>query len=762
MKKLCFRRFLPVFLGLILFMVFISVAFSIIVKQGVVFKTSSNNTKFVMGSIFDFYKVEVNSTHLWMDRSYTSRYYTRYCIYVTSPNDVQFTVNTWFATKDSSGKLTIDTPSSTNINLGFHSPNLLTASAIGVVTQTWTPTNKTLNMIANSDTSSTITITVTVTETKEDNIAPENVDIAITDMEGTGSWVFSEESYYTFQAKYWDGNGYDDLDTMKIKFTDGNTWVIAVYDRSANTWSLESGSNIARITSGTVTILGQKTLQVTFPIYFENTILDALDVDIYMYCIDTTNREDGWDLMQSDYFNIYNLGGHSTLTSSGNAGRLAGGDVFDFYGYNSESQQNWVESTVRFRNLQHVKLLPEITATIGGAAFRIDYYIDYCTEEDDWILGWGLSITNYGYYIGSVRSAVWIVEAFGPLDTFIDITDYVYTFHSGVNDQDNTTSRFWIDLWFNRINASSTVGARMNAYYFPMKDSSNQWLRWLTGNNWGIDDAKRKQFMFSANLLDSNGEVIHASEIKMVRIKSKLVIAQSSATQYVTVKDYDVFDLTFGSDPMEGIQTPAFDETKVPVMPQGGFLGWLGSIFAGFINWLRDDIVFGGLNLWQHFINFVDTIFGFFGYPKAFSNFLDILDDFWTWMAVSLGYIASFLTSIFTFLSAVMAKFLNTVSTIVTNWVKIIQGVFDMLDTGKGYATGIWDQLQLGTWVIIIAIFYPIYLLGVWETQGIDAVINQLRFMMDLAAWLIRIFITVIQMAIRLIQAIIESIPVIE
>jgi len=121
---------------------------------------------------------------------------------------------------------------------------------------------------------------------------PENNNFAITDLEGCGPWVFSETEYYTFQARYWDGDGTADLDTMKINFTDGVTEVVAVYDYVEDEFTLESGSTIAMLREGSITVIDDHLLQVTFLIYFTNKVLDALDVDIYMWCNDTSGAEE--------------------------------------------------------------------------------------------------------------------------------------------------------------------------------------------------------------------------------------------------------------------------------------------------------------------------------------------------------------------------------------------------------------------------------------------------------------------------------------
>lgn len=193
-----------------------------------------------------------------------------------------------------------------------------------------------------------------------------------------------------------------------------------------------------------------------------------------------------------------------------------------------------------------------------------------------------------------------------------------------------------------------------------------------------------------------------------------------------------------------------------------GLGGVIVQAFISFIGPLLSAIVNAAQLMGETFVKFVDSVYGWLGFPGLFSGFLNFLVNGWNWMMQSLAWLASALTPIFSFLQATMGKFLNTLATVVGQWVSIIQGVFAMLDNGYGYTTGIWDQIGLSTWVILIAILYPIYLLVLWEEEGIDAVINQLKFLMDVMAWVIRILITAIQVFIRVIQAIIESIPVVE
>jgi len=66
-------------------------------------------------------------------------------------------------------------------------------------------------------------------------------------------------------------------------------------------------------------------------IYFQDTILDAYDVNVSLWCNDTYGAYDDWEVIEADYFNIYNLGGRANYTITGSAGRTTGGDVFEIY-----------------------------------------------------------------------------------------------------------------------------------------------------------------------------------------------------------------------------------------------------------------------------------------------------------------------------------------------------------------------------------------------------------------------------------------------
>ena len=109
----------------------------------------------------------------------------------------------------------------------------------------------------------------------------------------------------------------------------------------------------------------------------------------------------------------------------------------------------------------------------------LEYWVDYCTDEGDWIEGLHVNMTTLGgYWIsGTERHGGFRVKWYnrGELIKQQDMFFYVR------GKADNVSYvRLWIDLWLNKENASSVISGRLNAYYYPMKDSSNAWLRWLT------------------------------------------------------------------------------------------------------------------------------------------------------------------------------------------------------------------------------------------------------------------------------------------
>lgn len=750
----------------------------ITVKENVVLRTSTCD--FITGAELEFYRVEVNQSYLWLDQTYTSKYYTRYCIYVVSPSNVNLTLNSWFPTKDSSATLAISSPVATNIYVRLYSPNLLTASATDVFAQQWFSANKTLTMTVNTATSTTFTITTTVSETAYNN-PPENVEVVITDMDG-GNWVFSESHYYNFRAKFWDRDGTADLDEMKIRFTDGNSTVIAVYDSTS--WSLDSGDNIVNLKDGTATALDSNLLQVTFPIYFEQTILDALDVDIFVWCDDTSGASDGWDRLQTDYFNIYNVGGQVEYEFSGNAGKIEGGDWNNLYA----EADSWAKASIKFRKLQYVDAIFGINClgntsetedddagypSSGGMLRKGYFYFGFDYKVDDtWLEGWYVKLElvdidrGGGMPVATIANwamfnATWYYR--GVEQTH----DYVPCWYEGIQPDDyRDTQRLRLRFWFNKANASTTIGGWVCPVFYGYTPAGN-WV--LDGSAQpkldainAMNETTAKESFFFTDLLNSSNGVMSVKHVDMMRFWVQ--VERNNEDNYIyIIKTTEELNFKLAAGEMIGVDTPAPIE---PVLPDeaftGGLLGWLGGVFGGIWQWITEALGPAALGFWDTFVGWLDTIASWLGMPNGFSNLLNWLTNAWTWMTLSWTYIISMLTSVFSFLGVTMGKFTNTMSTVVGNWVLVVQGVFDMLDGVYTGGVSLWDQLGMSSWVTLAAILYPLWLVILWEEQGFDAVEKQLRLIWDVVNMLVHVFLTIIQMTLNIIGRIIESIPVVE
>jgi len=807
------------------------------------------------------------------------------------------------------------------VQFSFHSPNLLARpTVLGATGQTWFAANSTVRISANTAVSSGITIIASVSETLETNITPENYAVSITDMEGCGAWVFSEESYYTFQAQYWDGNGYADLDKCQLAFSDSTTWINVSYDRMDNEYEILSGSDKIVLKAGTATVLDDNLFQVTFLIYFKNTILDASDIDLLLRCNDTQGASDGWEVIASNYFNIYALGGHATYESSGaqgyyyvtgfnntntdwnttgaspwldavgdgnniNAtthsqdqgwfdfadisgnfmaismqfyardisthgetdiaftvessdwggtviepeignywswyesdlsneitteegvnslkisirswddpngtlvidacrlyvqgfsGRLPGGDAFDLYAY-SNGSANYVEANVTFRLLQHIKLRPTFSFNTSDVSARIYFAFDFCINHS-WVEGITLRIAPYNIEQGDKRYLSFRVYAqYGisfldldlvhvPYVEYIIASDEIYMFHSA-NASEWSDCTFWVDLWLNNINASTTMGARINSYYYPMQDNAAWWLRWLTGSSWGVIPNATKQFAAFTNIVDALGNVVSTKNIDLVRVRVRLEAAAlfsggTPVAQYVELRNNAVSDLTFSTEPFAGIQTPPWDETRLPTLHQGGFLGSLWSALQRLGAMIVDAYGPSLLGFWNVFVNFLDTIAASFGAPGFFSTLFSWIAQFFTWMVSSVTYLTTLLTTIFTtVLGPTLTKFLNLVASVANQWISMIMMVFSFLDGTFTAGFNVWEELNIASWITVGAILYPMYLIFLWDQKGMEAVIAQITFIKDVIFTLAHFFLAVAQWFVALIGRIIESIPVAE
>lgn len=604
---------------------------------------------------------------------------------------------------------------------------------------------------------------------------------SISNLEGCGDWVFAEETYYNFTATYTHPTDSSLFDVVRLRFwtptQHGNITNTFSYNGSEYSASYSPSIDLAdrptRLKNGAASFPTNTTLTVIWPVWFTTESLDVYlsdCVDIDLWANETGGSTTNWTQTAADYFHIYNLGGFQiTQTLNGfeeptDAYRIEGGDVFDLVSMNGTG----IEVDYYYRHLQHIKLRPRIRALIGYPMFLIRYQVDYCIDPDDWVTGWAVSLNAESVTVGTeIRynfTASWYYN--GTHISSKDVSIHSFNTYGSTDNGTAAETILWVDLWFNKENASSVVAGRVNAYEYAMKDNADAWVKWLS-TNWGPERDLNKESTFYHELTAANGSRIHAGRIKMVRVKCWLYaswVDGQEGPQQVTLNDYQIFDVTLGDTqkPFAGVQTPTFEETISPVMPMGGWTGalWSGLMRLGAI--ISENILWGGLNLLPTFIAAMDSIAAAFGFPNAFTNLLTWISSGWNWLTAGFGYLISLMVPLFELLTSFISKFITLVAMGATYFGLMFTGIWNLLDGGLTAGFSIWDNLGLVHWITLGLILYPIYLLWVWDVDGFDAMASQIRFVLDLFLMFVHGFITVAQFVLNVIGRFIESIPVVE
>lgn len=609
--------------------------------------------------------------------------------------------------------------------------------------------------------------------------------------ERTHSWVYGEahydnyvyanEDYYTFQAiysPYWAGTNTSDitdLDTVMIGFTDGWHWLNASYDIAGDEWSLlGNSSDYITLKRGTSSYTGGN-LTVTFPIYFTSSIIDELNVDIYLWCNNTDGTETDWELKAVDYFHIYNLGGQAEYSSYGTAGRITGGDVLEIYANNA----SWCQANITFRKLQSVHLYVRVEGNKDqwdlheGDLKNITFGMYVCPDGDDvWVEGWKVVLEQLdastwigkdwlgqrAFYI--VWNASWYYKTNAASGWTHVITDTFSSFPVW-NGTTNFYTSLWVDFWFNKINGSRLVGGRVNSEYFGIYNTASIVIfGW--GTNFEAYLGNVTQSMFFHNLEDDSGDVISSKQLKLMKFFARVEQGvNANRDNAVTLRDYDIFSLRIAPNEMEGIDTPIFVASKMPSMPSTGFLE---ALFGGFTimgKTISEAITLGALWGWNIFVDFLDSVASMLGSPNFFSNLFSYISSFGGWMVSGFGYLITLITGFFGLVTASMSKFLTIITTIFSGWVDIVGVFVNFLDGIYTSGFHVYND-YIVTWLPLIPIGLLIYLYFRFAEDGIEAVYRDIQIILNIFMFFINIFITIIQITITIISTIIESIPVVE
>ena len=121
-----------------------------------------------------------------------------------------------------------------------------------------------------------------------------------------GTWVFTETNYYLFDSLYQNLDGWEVIHECYIGFSDGVHWISAKYDVQDQAFTLLTGGEYVKLKAGTVENDTASDLSVIFRFYFEATLLDAQDIDVYMMATQVDGIASEWSIVEENLFNLIN------------------------------------------------------------------------------------------------------------------------------------------------------------------------------------------------------------------------------------------------------------------------------------------------------------------------------------------------------------------------------------------------------------------------------------------------------------------------
>lgn len=526
--------------------------------------------------------------------------------------------------------------------------------------------------------------TGTLTEHLNATVAIAHNETTITNF-NADDWLFAEHKYYDFNTTFVLTNSY--IDTVMWSFLDHASNNVTFYFTNSSIEGVLAASEPFALTGQNATYsytwinLTDQYFTVTISLWLKYNIIDTLEVDLYVFgnCsgYGMTNSTALWVTAQTDYMNLYSQGGAEEMTTSGQAGRVAGGDFFNMYCYNN----SYALSEIYWRHLVHTKVLFEIKwdhGEYGGLPWEppsqdfpnnfhvqvgFEYYARgaWCVNNKVYVdlkllsFGWGANhqFSKWQMQVVMGGSTVYQNDVYGWFDDEAD------------------SYKVWIDVWFNKANASSISGMRVSSYWYAVYNSADWLHRVFTGNDWGVYYENQSAYIVFG-MLEAEGYPaprLFSSEIELVKLWCQVRQDASPYNYSCQVWQIHQFDMTFNPQ-MQGILTPTFETPKTPNMPVGGFLGVLASWLSALLGIIAPAFSYA----WTGLVWLFDEVLSYIpGVGEgAFSNFLTMV------VAVS-GSIFSFMVSLATGFVDFATAIGYTISWFFTNLFGSVWGILNFL-----------------------------------------------------------------------------------
>lgn len=441
--------------------------------------------------------------------------------------------------------------------------------------------------------------------------------------------------------------------------------------------------------------------------------------------------------------NIYNLGGFTYYTFTGDGGRVVGGHPFEIYATNG-TEGSSARAEQIYRKLQHSHFLIEIDmdnewdgasgefdidAGIGFVDIGIDYLLNgtwelghyvrlYVQDSDvghhnlgndhDWI-EWSVDWYNYNPTAGSIQNIA---------------SDLIYSNHWGYDNENltpdyhnRTSAQLWVDLWFDRTNASTTIAGQVNAMYHGMREHGSSW--WFGYGDFQPMKSDYGNALFLDDLYDEGRNVTDSLKFDLMRLFVEVgkVADADGDDETWTITAIENFNRKYADDRMQGIDQPAFEETLVLDMPMFQSMNPLIRAIDG----ISRSIWQGALGFQKILWGAMDTFFQWVGFGEGFFSritaFVLLIPEIFTTIMENLAEamvgLVEYVDDVFTMVVQMLPEFVIGMGwlteTILDYW-----GIIADLFNGTLLPFSIIQDLQLGDWIR-----FGIALLPTWEMFSI-------------------------------------------
>jgi hypothetical protein len=540
--------------------------------------------------------------------------------------------------------------------------------------------------------------------------------------DGVDNWIFEKE-VYTLESYV------ENVTSFFINTTDSRHEILFMFDNSTSEMSIQVDPG-DQFTIGLVHTEVERFGNVSRLLWRfvpDRSIIDSLN-NTWGY--NATNSDMSFSASGSlgIQTHFYNLGGFTDYTFTGDGGRIAGGHPFEIFATNGTDGSSARAEQI-YRKLQGSHFLIEIDMDNeweGGDHFDIDpgvgfvdIGIDYRLNAS-WVPGFYVRLyvqdADVGHHAGANDHnwVEWSVDWYnydpgtGTQQNFR--SGLIYSNHWGYDNENltpdyhnRTSSQLWVDLWFDRTNASTTVAGQVNAQYHGMREHGSAW--WFGYGAFQPMISDYGNALMLDDLYDEGGNVTDSMKFDLMRLYvevGKVANPADGDDETWTIRAIENFNRKQAEDRMQGIEQPAFEETLVLDMPMyqsnnpliRAIDGISTAIWAGALGFQK--IVWAALDSFFEWAGFGA---GFFSQITAFvmmipDLFVELMDS----MGLAITHLINMIDAMFGMVLSILPEFVMGLT-----WLS--GSIIDYIDTFVSLINGglldfsLIEDLQLGDWV---------------------------------------------------------------